>query len=251
MQRLITILLISGLLVVSCHRQVQPRFSSADLIKVENTIESDSLVEAYMAPLRDSIESVMNEIIGQSQAQMVPEKPESPLSHFVADLLQEEALKEIREINKDPLPTLTVINIKGLRAPLPKGDITVRDIYSLMPFENQLIILKLSGREIFQLFKHMGNSRGDGLSGASFSFKDQTVINPMVAGEPLQENQFYYVVTSDYLANGGDHYTVFAKAREKYTSPQKIRDIIIYHIRELTKKGKSIDPPHDTRIRLQ
>jgi hypothetical protein len=56
------------------------------------------------------------------------------------------------------------------------------------------------------------------------------------------------VITSDYLASGGDHYTVFAKAVEKHELHLKIRDVIINYIRNLSKENKVINPAEDQRI---
>lgn len=251
MRHFLIISFLIGLVTISCQQNLQPGLQSYQNIGLDSTIAADPAFKAYIAPLHDSIESIMNEVIGTSKKQLFPEKPETPLSHFVADLIREEALREINDARYEPLPTIAVINIKGLRTPLPKGDITVRDIYSLMPFENQMVILKLSGEVVYETFMQMGASGGDGLSGASFIFKDQKVINPMIQGEPLKTDKYYYVVTPDYLANGGDHYTFFSKAEKRYTSQKKIRDIILNHIRTLTKKGKIIDPPEETRIQIQ
>lgn len=193
----------------------------------------------------------MNEVIGSSPKEIFSEKPESPLSSFVADLLKETAVEELNESGKEALPVITVINIRGLRAPLPKGVIKVKDIYALMPFENQMIILKMSGKDIKSLYQHMGESGGDGLSGGSFTFNNQSVKNPEINNKPLKEDAFYYVVTSDYLATGGDHYNIFANAVEKHESSNKIRDLIIQHIRELNAQGKQIQTPSNQRIKMQ
>lgn len=252
MRHFLIISFLLGLLTVSCRQNnFQPKLHSYQNIGLDSTIAADPDFEAYIAPLHDSIESIMDEVIGTSKQQLFPQKPETPLSHFVADLLRDAALEEIKSAQLENLPTIAVVNIKGLRTPLPKGKITVRDIYSLMPFENQMVILKLPGKVVYETFEHMGNSGGDGLSGASFIFKDKKVFKPLIDGNPLKEDENYYVVTSDYLANGGDHYTFFSKAEEKYTSSQKVRDIILNHIRALTKQGKVIDPPNETRIQFQ
>jgi 2',3'-cyclic-nucleotide 2'-phosphodiesterase (5'-nucleotidase family) len=245
------ILLLAGFISSSCQQAEKPRFSSAQVIELDSNIAPAPQVEAYISPLRDSIETIMNEIIGQTQKEMFPEKPGTPLSNFIADLLCDAAKNEIQMANKENLPLFSVININGLRAPLPKGNITVSDIYSLMPFENQLVILKLSGQEITELFNHIGTSGGDGIAGATFTFRNKQVLNPKINGNPLQNDQFYYVATSDYLANGGDHYTIFTKASEKFTSNHKIRDLIISHIREMTSRGRIINPPDEKRVILE
>ena len=245
------ILLLAGFISTSCQHQEKPHFSSSEIIELDSSIAASPQIESYIAPLRDSVETIMNEIIGQTKKKMFPKKPGTALSNFIADLLRDAAKNEIRKSNKGNLPLISVININGLRAPLPKGNITVGNIYSLMPFENQLVILKLSGEEITELFNHIGTSGGDGIAGATFTFRNQQVLNPKINENPLKNGQFYYVATSDYLASGGDHYTIFTKASEKHTSKHKIRDLIISHIRELTSQGIIINPTDEKRVILE
>lgn len=248
MRQRFILMVLSGLILNACQSPSSPEFSSSSIHDLDSTISPDAEIEASIAPLRDSVESIMHEVIGENQQTIYPKKPGTPLSNFVADLIKEAAEKEINKKDKTSLPVIAVINIKGLRAPLPDGKITVEDIFALMPFENQMVILIHSGKEIRKLFQHMGESNGDGIAGASFTFSDGDVSNAKINENPIREDARYYVATSDYLAEGGDHYNIFTEAEEKHTSPRKIRGLIIDRIRNLTNKGQVIDPPHDQRI---
>ena len=250
MRKHVFLILLAGFILNACQSPSSPEFSSSRIHEMDSTIASNAEMEAFISPLRDSVESVMNEVIGKNEQTLHPKKPGTPLSNFVADLIRNAAKKEIDRNNKASLPLIAVINIRGLRAPLPEGEIEVEDIFSLMPFENKMVILTHSGKEIRELFKHMGESNGDGIAGASFTYDGEEVRNARINGAPLQKNARYYVATSDYLAEGGDHYNIFAEAEEKYTSPRKIRGLIIDHIRELTKDGQTVDPSKEQRITI-
>jgi 2',3'-cyclic-nucleotide 2'-phosphodiesterase (5'-nucleotidase family) len=244
-------LILLALASTSCQSPGKPSLTTSSQISIDSTIAPDSTMGAYIAPLRDSMNAIMNEVIGTSPEEMFADKPESPLSSFVADLLREAAIKELKELGKEQLPVITVINIRGLRSSLPKGPIKVKHIYALMPFENQMVTLKMPGKDIKKLYQHMGESNGDGLSGGSFTFTDRSVKNPKINNQPVRDEASYYVVTSDYLATGGDHYTIFANATEKLESSQKIRNLIIRHIRDLEKQGSPIPVPSNTRVEMQ
>lgn len=251
MRQQISFFILLTLAATSCQSIGKPSLTASHQISVDSTITPDSAVSAYIAPLRDSVETIMNEEIGTSPEEMFSKKPESALSSLVADLLKEAATKELKNLNKEKLPVISVINIRGLRAPLPEGPIKVKHIYSLMPFENQMVILKMKGEDIKKLYQHMGESGGDGLSGGSFTFTNKSVKNPKINSQRLKDDANYYVVTSDYLATGGDHYTIFADAVEQHESSQKIRDLIIQYIRELHKRGATIPVPADKRIEMK
>ena len=66
----------------------------------------------------------------------------------------------------------------------------------------------------------------------------------MINGKTLDHNKVYYVVTSDYLSNGGDNMIFFKKGVEKYNLDYKLRNIIIDYFKE----NKMIVPNKDIRI---
>ena len=241
-------ILLAGLSLTACQPQSSPEHASSEVHNLDSTITPDSDIEEFIAPLRDSVEATMQEVIGQNTRIIHPRKPGSPLCNFVADLIREAAENEIDQRAQKPLPVIAVINIRGLRAPLPRGSVEVRDIYALMPFENQMVILTHTGQEIMELFRHMGESNGDGISGASFVYDNGKIKKARIHGEPVSPDAKYYVGTSDYLAEGGDHYNIFAQAEEKYTSPDRIRHLIIEHIRALTRKNQIVNPSDEKRI---
>lgn len=242
------LILAAGLFFSACQTPSEPKLSSSDVLSIDSTIIADKEVESYINPLRDSIETIMNEAIGRTNEEFIPEKPGTPLSNFVADLLLDAGKKEISQSGMEKHPAISVINIKGLRAPLPQGIIRVKHIFALMPFENQMVILKHTGNEIKELFQHMGSVDGDGLAGGSFTFNNEQVTNATINGEKIKDEDVYYVITSDYLANGGDHYTIFSQANLKKESSDKVRELIIDHIRKITDEEKIIAPSSEKRI---
>ncbi len=228
-----------------------PAVTGSRFYAVDSTVGEEALTAAYIAPYKDSLQAVMEEVLGYNKARLIKNKPETPLSNFVADLLLEAGINELRERGKEMHPAVSVINIKGLRAQLPEGEVTVGNIFELMPFENQMVILEMKGKDIRDLYRHIGASNGDGLAGGRLEYGKGELISATVGKQKIVDDQLYYVVTSDYLAGGGDHYTMFARAREKYVSSQKIRDLIIDHIRELTKSNQIIDPSTSRRVVLK
>ncbi len=245
------ILIVFGILasLVCC----QPgNYRSADLatqtISVTKGLVPDSLMEAYIAPYRDTLEAQMNRVIGTAEKELLAGFPESPLSNFVADLLLIEAHKRKGEMPQWQEPDIAIVNVKGLRAPIAQGNITVRDIFQLMPFENELVIIELSGQEVTQLFDYMASVDGDGIAGAKFGIWDGKAQHITIQQQQLKNDQTYYVATSDYLANGGDHFEVFKNAKIKTGTGLKLRDLIIEHIEALQANGKVINSSLDNRI---
>jgi 2',3'-cyclic-nucleotide 2'-phosphodiesterase (5'-nucleotidase family) len=218
------------------------------MIGVDSTVGVDSVILKFIKPYTDSIKGVMNEIIGYNPKPMIAQKPESPLSNFVTDLVFEAGKEYLKNQNIQEGEILCVINVKGLRAPLSQGEITTRHIFEIMPFENKLVVVKMDAANLMVLFDHIAKSNGDGLAGASFSITNNKAKKILVNGQPVDDNKIYWVITSDYLADGGDGYSVFKSSDVHLVSDEKVRELIVAHIQNLTKQNLDVD--YDKTIRI-
>jgi 2',3'-cyclic-nucleotide 2'-phosphodiesterase (5'-nucleotidase family) len=115
-----------------------------------------------------------------------------------------------------------------------------------MPFENSAIVVGLKGEEILEMAKYIiSEKKPHPLKGLTFTIgKDNQPKDILVNGQPLENAKIYYVVTSDYLVNGGDNMIFFKKATERYDLEYKLRNIIIDYF----KANKVIKAEKDQRI---
>ncbi len=246
--KIISVLFISLIFIVSCNTIPPPITTGGKhYITIDSTISLSEQTESIIKPYRNSIEKEMNLVIGYSDLDMNKGRPESLLTNFVADILLAKGI-EIAQERNFPTPVLSVINVKGLRSPIKKGSITVSNIFRVMPFENKLIILTLTGQQINSLLEHISDMGGEGLSGASFGIKDDKPVNIKIQGKSLNSKNLYTIVTADYLANGGDNYAMLPTIKDRYPTEIKIRDVIISSIKNLTKDNKHINSTLDKRI---
>ena len=122
----------------------------------------------------------------------------SPMGNFVTECMRAAQKGEF-----------AFTNTGGLRTDLSMGDITVGDLMRVEPFGNELVVVDMSGRDILRIFERK-SSRGS--SGIAFSGA-KVVVDPdaafgnrvlelTVAGQPLDLNRTYRVVTTDYLMEG-------------------------------------------------
>ncbi len=244
------LLLIIGLLVYSC----QPNYSKVG-VETKNLpvsidlAEEDSLLSAFIQPYKDSLHKDMSRVIGVSEIEMVKDKPEGLLSNFMADLLLEEGVAFCKKNHPEMAPAIAYVNYGGMRSSLPKGQITVRNIFELMPFENEMVFVKLGKKGVEEFINKLASHGGDGVAGARFGINDGKAINIKVAGETIKEGKHYWVVTNDYVASGGDSMEVFKTGRKGFfASRLKVRDIIIGHIEKVQENGEAITSKLDGRI---
>lgn len=244
-----SLLITCFLLVASCKTNYVPTsFETQNISVLSNGNAVDSQMVQMYLPYKNILEKDMKRVISVSEKEMVKQKPESYLTNFLADLLLEEAINEA-EINQFEIELkISYFNYGGIRAPLPKGEITVGNIFELMPFENEMVFLQLTGNQIQQFLNQIAKKGGDSLGGARFVISNEKAENIRIDGEPLISNKKYWLVTNDYVAEGGDGLTVFTERLEMIKSGTKIRDLIIVHLEQKHKKGEVLMVKVDGRI---
>src|SRR5690606_12674159 len=128
---------------------------------------------------------------------------------------------------------------------LQKGDITIGNLFELMPFENEMVLLELSGKDVLQLAQFIAASGGQPVSGLRMKITDNKPIDILIAGKPLTESRTYKLITYDYLANGGDNSRGLGKPISRVNLGQKVREALIEYVSEQEKAGKHINTQLD------
>ncbi|WP_162428606.1 5'-nucleotidase C-terminal domain-containing protein [Pontibacter pudoricolor] len=234
--RYITALLLATS-VVGCQQKVwQPQASLQQTdVAVDSTLTADPETEAMIAPYRKQVTAKMSEVIGTAPVELRKAEYESTLGNFVVDLL----LQETNKLVDEPVDMAQTTN-GGLRVPLPAGPITVGHIFELMPFENEVVVLTLDGPATQELFDFAAKTGISPIANATYTIQNGKATNVKIGGKPLDTTRNYTIVTSDYLAGGGDNMEMFKKAIRSEKVGMMMRDMILKHIKELTAAGKPI-----------
>lgn len=243
------LLLFLVLLVSGCHSLMVSKVETTN-IRLDSTLNivPDAKMEAIIEPYRAKLMKEMDEVLCVSNVPLFGGRPESTLTNFCADLVLNESdsicLKHYPDIRID----VSMVNRGGLRIPIAKGEVKVQQMFELMPFENEVVFLKMTGIEMHRFIDHMASRGGEGVSGMRFGIKDNKAINPEIQGKPLDESKSYWLVTSDYIANGGDGSEILKEVKERIATGVKFRDMFINHLRQMGRKGLAIEAKTDGRI---
>lgn len=240
--------LVISIVFIACQQQYRASNYSGGNLTLTDSIKSDSLINAQILPFKNEIDEQMNKIIGYTDKDLNVNKPESDLSNLLADILQMNAKEFVNREHADSLSLFSLINIKGIRASIQKGDIAVRNIFEVMPFENEIVILELSGDTIIKFFNFLAQTEGDGLSGARLVISNNRAKEIEINNLKIDTALNYYLATSDYLANGGDHYSMITSPIKRMNTGVKIREAMIEYVTMQTKMGKKINAQVDGRI---
>lgn len=210
-------------------------------IAVSPDIQFDLVYDSLIAPYRQHLEAQMNEVIGFSLVEMPKQKdlPETLLGNFVADLVFK-TVTETLGLKADAC----LLNIGGLRASLPYGKITRGNIFSLAPFENEVVLVEIQSHAVKKLLVYLAH-KPQPIAGFSLHIKpDGTIVE--LKGGLAQSKESYIIITTDYLANGGDNMDFFVESIGRVSTGIKLRDMMIDYI----KMKKEIESKLDQRLQI-
>ena len=220
-----------SIILAGCSHSAYETYTTEN-VGLDSTYNSSDL-ERIIAPFRDEVDAQMNEVIGVCDSTLVTYGPESPLGNFAADVVFEKGIKlrppNFADMGRDN--TLSLLNFGGLRAPINKGNITIGNVFELMPFDNTITIVHIDMEGVKDLMEYMFTMNGQPISNATFDLSNQEkkmMLNKM----SIKLNRTgIYVITSNYLSTGGDKMDFLKNSTRKWDSGVLIRDVFIEHIK--------------------
>lgn len=219
-----------------------------ELIPIDSRYDSrgDKKLEDWFKPYTKGVEELKGIIIGQSAGEYANGEM-NPLSNWVADVT-----REIGQKLTDRHVDLAIVNKGGIRQPMPKGDVSMGLILSMLPFANSVDVLEIDGKSLLEGLDVMAGRGGDAVSAeVSAGMRDGHLTQATVSGKPIDPDKKYVIATIDYLVEGGDNMASFANGKVIAKSEDLLKDDVIRHIKEMTAKGEIIDPDKTVRMYVE
>jgi len=206
------------------------------LIPITSAIEPNAEVMAIYAEWEELLAARLNEVVGKTTVFFDGERAnvrtqETNLGNLIADIMREATGADI-----------AITNGGGIRASLPEGEITVGDIYTVLPFDNTLTVIQLSGRDLLAALEYsvrlLPEQNGGFLqvSGMLFAVNPRLpgkrVFNVRINDEHIVMDQLYTVATNDFLAAGGDGYEVLQNGVIVSETGLMLRDVVVDYFLE-------------------
>ena len=227
--------------------------------------QADQAAQRIVAQYSLQVDARLDKSVGETEVDLDGEQVrtrETNLGDLVTDIMRAAAGADA-----------ALINGGSIRTSLHRGKVKAKDVYAALPFDNYLVAIRLTGRQLRQALEHgisgkNGAGRFPQVSGLSFTYRRRApagarVSEVLVQGRPLDPGKQYVVATNDFLAAGGDGYLAFGEAlksgagyREQggalasqnlaYCNPGTwLRDLVIDYI----KTKETVSPQIEGRIK--
>ena len=215
-------------------------FARNRYLRVTADLADDPEVTAFVASYRARLGAELGRVVTTTTTRLdgdAARREETNLGNMVADALRGASGAEI-----------AMINGGAIRASIEPGPVTLEQLMTVLPFDNEVVVVEMTGAELQGMLEQSVTHAGGGfLQVAGLRLRERgDELEVTVGGEPLVEGRVYEVATSDFLVAGGDGY-VQALGKPSRLTGQNLLDAVLRWI-ELQPRPLQVE--EDGRIEL-
>ncbi|MCX5846947.1 MAG: bifunctional UDP-sugar hydrolase/5'-nucleotidase [Deltaproteobacteria bacterium] len=198
--------------------------------------ETAKIVQTYYG----KIQKEFARVVGETSIDLVRHhQQESNVGNLVCDAMKETTNADIAFLNSG-----------GIRTNIPRGKITMEQVFTLLPFDDALVTMNLTGEHILEILERSAKlERGIlQVSGIKIRYDlsepaGSRIKDAYVESRPLDRQKTYTVTTVDFLADGGDAFSTFKKGKN-IVYGMALRDVFVSYL----KKHSPVSPRTEERI---
>lgn len=181
--------------------------------------------------------------------QQIPRIKESSIGNLITDAIMWET-QRLSLLHVD----FAFINGGSIRSAIRQGEISKEDIFTVLPFHNEIQIITMKGKEVKKLFQFIASIQpGDGAF-PQVSKEIKLVINPsknsldtlLLRNKQIEDDTLYHIATTNYITSGKDGYKDVIP--QNLTFPVSLRNLSDVVIDYITMKKEGITPETGNRI---
>lgn len=213
-------------------------------IEINDTIPNNFDIEAFIKPYRLHVNKTLDSVLAYAPEAYSKRDGilNTAIGNLMADIVLEQSNPFFMSKTKNAID-MVLLNHGGIRASIPKGNITARTAYQVMPFENSIIVAEMKGIHIRKLIEYLQKARkAHPISGLKLTVdKDFNIVSALINNTEINDEEVYFVATNDYLYNGGDEMYFFEHAERTHKLNYKIRNAMIDYFTKVDTISPIID----------
>lgn len=210
---------------------------------IDSTLEGDNSINQFLTPYRAKIDTEMSKVLAFSPRPLF--KNEAPLNTGIGNMMADAVMQLSNPIFKQRYNAeidIVLLNYGGIRGGINQGNVTTRTAFNIMPFENEVVVVKLDSVQLKALINYLVEAKSaHPIAGLKLKLQangqlDQAEVN----SQPL-DKPYYYVATSDYLAKGGDQMDFFTQSDSIFRLDYKLRKLFIDYFEQQDTLNSHVD----------
>ncbi|MFC2094849.1 bifunctional metallophosphatase/5'-nucleotidase [Candidatus Bipolaricaulota bacterium] len=231
---------------------------SGEPIVIDESVAEDSDMLELLAEYRPFIEELMTKIVGASEVALNGAREdirvrETNLGNLICDAM----LWKTRSFDT----TLAIQNGGGIRASIPQGMITMGQVLEVLPYGNQITVIGLTGKHVWEALENGvsqiedGSGRFPHVGGMRFTFDSTAEPGSRVTAVDIWDSASeaytsidadarYQLATNNFIAHGGDDYSMLAESSDRYDTGWLLSDSLA----EFLDQHAPVEPAIEGRI---
>lgn len=197
------------------------------LVAVTTNLPENAAMKLEISNTNLAINALMSNVICRSDVFLdnaeVRNSPQ-PIGNLMADMIESFTTADV-----------ALVNAGSIRSFIPKGNVTIRDIYELSPFDNQLVVCNLKGSYLLGVIERGITNRTFGAfmyysRGMEVRVKRDGSFTASLNGKPIDPDKTYRIAVNDFMAAGGDNYSELTNATGAVNTGWLVRDLIMKYL---------------------
>lgn len=213
-------------------------------LPINGTYSAVDSIEDYLTPYRERIDQIMDSALTYAPKSLIKEDGDLNTSagNLMADIILEQA-NPVFNSRTGKNVDFVVLNHGGIRANISAGKVTTRNAFEVMPFENNISVVELSGSAVRELIYFLINAnRPHPIAGLQIVLnKSGSMESISVQGKPFDEDRHYFIATSDYLVQGGDNMGFFKNRLSVTETDYLVRNAMIDYFKKVDTLWADVD----------
>lgn len=204
-----------------------------ELYKRVESLPKDEITNSIVSRYEKDLNPILSEVVATVDTELTHDRSTNGVTKLGQFMTK--YMAEISEVQ------IALTNAGGLRKPLNEGNITVGDMWDVMPFDNTLVTMKLKGSDLKRVMEHgvmntnVGWIQFYGLNIYYDSSKEsgERISSMRLSdGTKVEMDKYYTVVTNDFMYDKGDNYD-FTGAIDVKDTGVAIRDALIDKFKDI------------------
>ncbi|MGI3167037.1 bifunctional metallophosphatase/5'-nucleotidase [Pseudooceanicola sp. 200-1SW] len=207
---------------------------------MDAAVAEDDATVARIAEAAAPLDEIRNMVVAETTEEIIGSRDvcramECAMGNLIADAMLERVADQGIQI--------AIENGGGIRASIDAGEVTMGEVLTVLPFQNTLSTFQVTGATFLEALENGASQMEEGagrfpqVAGVTFTVDPAAepgarISEVMVAGEPIDPEKVYGVVSNNYVRNGGDGYGMFKDAMNAYDFGPDLADVMAEYLAE-------------------